>query len=314
VLVLGIGNSATDLAVEASRSAKRTLLAMRRSAWIIPKYLKGRPTDELASPAVTRLPLWMFRSIYKRTLRLASGHPTDFGMPEPDHKLGEAHPTISSDLLPRIGHGDIEVKPNVDSFAGGRTVRFLDGSTDEVDLVIWCTGYKITFPFFDPGLISAPDNEIPLYLRVVSPEHPGLYFIGLLQPLGAIMPLAEAQSEWIADVIEGRAELPGPEHMRRVIERDRKKMRKRYVASKRHTIQVDFFPYLRMLGRERARGRLRRLMRRDGGADVRGDERTRVAESPSAASTGSGEDTDGAGPARDDRPVREPAGRARERG
>ena len=78
---------------------------------------------------------------------------------------------------------------------GGRGVRFTDGSTEDIDLVIWCTGYKITFPFFDPDLISAPDNEIPLYLRVVAPEHPGLYFIGLLQPLGAIMPLAEAQDK-----------------------------------------------------------------------------------------------------------------------
>ena len=43
---------------------------------------------------------------------------------------------------------------------------------------------------------------------MVSPEHPGLYFIGLLQPLGAIMPIAEAQSEWIADVLEGKVGLP----------------------------------------------------------------------------------------------------------
>jgi dimethylaniline monooxygenase (N-oxide forming) len=254
VLVLGIGNSATDIVVESSRNAAKTFLAMRRGAWIIPKYLKGRPTDELATPLVTRLPLWAFRRAYLRTLRLASGHPTDFGLPEPDHKLGEAHPTISSDLLPRIGHGDITVKPNIERFEGGRTVRFADGSEEEIDLVIWCTGYKITFPFFDEGLISAPDNEIPLYLRVVSPAHPGLYFIGLLQPLGAIMPLAEAQSEWIADVLEGRIELPPAERMREEIRDDRERMAKRYVASKRHTIQVDFHPYLRRLRRERRTG------------------------------------------------------------
>jgi dimethylaniline monooxygenase (N-oxide forming) len=257
VLVLGIGNSATDIAVESSRYAAETFLAMRRGAWIIPKYMNGRPTDELATPLVTRLPLALFRGIYKRNLKLAAGHPTDFGLPEPDHKLGEAHPTISSDLLPRIGHGDVTVKPNIDRFAGGRTVRFADGSEEEIDLVVWCTGYKISFPFLDPELISAPDNEIPLYLRVVSPEHPGLYFIGLLQPLGAIMPLAEAQSEWIADVIEGKVELPPAEEMQAEIHRDRERMAKRYVASKRHTIQVDFHPYLRRLRRERRKRRRR---------------------------------------------------------
>ena len=256
VLVLGIGNSACDIAVEASHNADRTFLAMRRGAWVLPKYLKGRPTDELGNALTNRMPLPLVRFLYRRSLKLATGDPMDYGLPEPDHKLAEAHPTISSDLLPRIGHGDITVKPNIERFAGGRTIRFADGSEEEVDLAIWCTGYKITFPFFDPGLISAPDNEIPLYRRVVSPEHRGLFFIGLLQPLGAIMPLAEAQSEWIADVLEGKVGLPDREEMERTIARERERMAKRYVASKRHTIQVDFDPYMRALARERRNGGL----------------------------------------------------------
>jgi cation diffusion facilitator CzcD-associated flavoprotein CzcO len=256
VLVLGIGNSACDVAVEASRVADRTLLAMRRGAWVLPKYLKGRPTDELGNALTSRMPLPVIRMLYRRTLKLATGDPMDYGLPEPDHKLAEAHPTISSELLPRIGHGDIEVRPNIAEFPGGRTIRFADGTEEEVDLVIYCTGYKITFPFFDDGLISAPDNEIPLYRRVVSPDHPGLFFIGLLQPLGAIMPLAEAQSEWIADVLEGNVGLPDPDEMRRVIARERERMAKRYVTSKRHTIQVDFEPYMRAIRRERRNGGL----------------------------------------------------------
>ena len=96
-------------------------------------------------------------------------------------------------MLSRLGHGDIAVKPNIDRFAGGRTVRFADGSEEEIDLVVYCTGYKITFPFFDESLVSAADNRLQLYRRVVSVEHPGLYFIGFIQPLGPIMPLAEAQ-------------------------------------------------------------------------------------------------------------------------
>jgi cation diffusion facilitator CzcD-associated flavoprotein CzcO len=259
VLVLGIGNSATDLAVESSRVADATFLAMRRGAWIIPKYIKGRPTDELANDLVTRLPLAVQRAFYKRVLKTAAGYPTDYGLPEPDHKLAEAHPTISSDLLPRIGHGDVTVKPNIAEFVGGRTIRFEDGSTEEIDVVIYCTGYKITFPFFDHALLDAPDNRIPLYRRVVHPDLPGLYFIGLVQPLGAIMPLAEAQSEWVADLLEGRAQLPDRARMRRVIQREDARMAKRYVASKRHTIQVDFLPYMRTLRRERRRGPLARL-------------------------------------------------------
>jgi cation diffusion facilitator CzcD-associated flavoprotein CzcO len=259
VLVLGIGNSATDLAVESSRTADATFLAMRRGAWIIPKYVKGVPTDELASDLITRLPLPLLRTFYKRTLKTAVGHPTDFGLPEPDHKLAEAHPTISSDLLPRLGHGDITVKPNIAEFPGGRQVRFEDGSTEELDLIIYCTGYRITFPFFDAGQLDAPDNRIPLYRRVAHPDLPGLFFIGLIQPLGAIMPIAEAQSEWVADLIEGKVELPDQERMRRVIEREDRRMARRYVASKRHTIQVDFMPYMRTIRRERRRGPFARL-------------------------------------------------------
>jgi len=259
VMVLGIGNSATDLAVESSRNADATFLAMRRGAWIVPKYVGGRPTDELAPDLLSRLPLGVQRVLLGRTLLKATGTPMDYGLPKPDHKLAHAHPTVSSDLLPRLGHGDITVKPNIKRFAGGRTVEFTDGTREELDLIIYCTGYKITFPFFDASVIDATDNRVPLYRRVVHPRHDGLYFVGLLQPLGAIMPLAEAQSEWIADILERKTKLPSRERMWEVIRREDARMAKRYVASKRHTIQVDFLPYMRAIARERKGGALGRL-------------------------------------------------------
>jgi dimethylaniline monooxygenase (N-oxide forming) len=251
VLVLGIGNSATDIAVESSRIADTTFLAMRRGAYIMPKYLNGKPVDEAASKLLTMMPLPVQRFVLGRMLDLTAGDMTAYGLPKPDHKLLEAHPTVSAELLSRLGHGDIAVKPNVDRFSGGRTVHFVDGSEEEVDLVIYCTGYKISFPFFAEELISASENRLPLYRRVASVEHPGLYFIGLIQPLGAIMPLAEAQAEWVGDLLDGTGTLPPPQQMRAEISGAEEKMKKRYVASKRHTIQVDFQPYLREIRRER---------------------------------------------------------------
>lgn len=253
VLVLGIGNSATDIAVEASRIAEKTFLAMRRGAYVMPKYLNGKPTDEAASKLLTMMPLPVQRFVLGRMLGLTAGDMTAYGLPKPDHKLLEAHPTVSAELLSRLGHGDIAVKPNLDRFSGGRSVRFADGSEEEIDLVVYCTGYRISFPFFDPSLIAAEGNRLPLYRRVASVEHPGLYFIGLIQPLGAIMPLAEAQSEWVADLLSGRGTLPSPAAMQAEIAEAEKKLKKRYVASKRHTIQVDFQPYLREIKRERKR-------------------------------------------------------------
>ncbi|HEY3436020.1 MAG TPA: NAD(P)-binding domain-containing protein [Solirubrobacterales bacterium] len=253
VLVLGLGNSATDIAVESSRIADKTFLAVRRGAYVLPKYMNGKPIDEAVHPLASYLPLAVQRFFAMKGLEIAAGDMTTYGLPKPDHKLFEAHPTVSSELLPRLGHGDITVKPNIDRYTGGRAVRFVDGSEEEIDLVVYCTGYKITFPFFDPKVFAAPENRLPLYRRVVSVERPGLYFIGFIQPLGPIMPLAEAQCEWVADLLAGRSTLPPAGEMKREISREERKQAKRFVASKRHTVEVDFHPYLREIRRERKR-------------------------------------------------------------
>lgn len=257
VLVLGIGNSGVDIAVESSRIADKTFVSTRRGAWVIPKYLNGKPIDEIANSLTGLAPIPVMRTVMMRSLKVAVGSPTDYGLPKPDHKLLEAHPTVSSEFLPRLGHGDITAKPNIQAFTGGKTVRFVDGTEEEIDLVIYCTGYKISFPFFDPEVLSAPDNRLLLYRRVVSVERPGIYFIGFIQPLGPIMPIAEAQSEWVADLISGRATLPPATEMREQISEEEAKQAKRFVASKRHTVEVDFHPYLREIRRERKKAAAR---------------------------------------------------------
>jgi hypothetical protein len=170
-------------------------------------------------------------------------------LPEPDHRLGEAHPTISADFLNRIAHGDMTWKPNI-SALDGDSVRFEDGSTEEIDMIVWCTGYKVTFPFLDEDFISARDNDLPLFRRVFKPGVDNIAFIGLLQPLGAIMPLAEAQGRWLAAYLRGEYQLPSRAAMEADMRRERETMFKRYVASKRHTMQVDFDNYLYALGKE----------------------------------------------------------------
>jgi cation diffusion facilitator CzcD-associated flavoprotein CzcO len=250
VLVVGIGNSAMDIAVESSFVARRTFISSRRGAYILPKYLFGRPLDQIGVNALTpMLPFAFRRAILMAMYRVGVGRVTDYGLPEPDHKIGEAHPTISADFLNRIAHGEMTWKPNVASLDGDR-VRFEDGSTEPVDVIVWCTGYKVTFPFFDEDFISAPDNDLPLYRRVFKPGIDNLAFIALLQPLGATMPLAEAQGRWIAAYLRGEYRLPSEAEMVADIERERAKMFKRYVASKRHTMQVDFDNYLYALGKE----------------------------------------------------------------
>ncbi len=256
VLVLGIGNSATDIAVESSRTAAKTYLAMRRGAHIVPKYVFGVPTDHLTDSPLARGPLVLQQLAMTAMLRLTQGRITDYGLPKPDHAVLHAHPTVSDDLLTRLGHGDIAVLPNIDRFEGSK-VFFTDGSAHEVDVVIYCTGHQVTFPFLDDRVVRARDNHIDLYRRVVDPEHPGLFFIGLVQPIGAIMPLAEIQSAWVADLVTGRGALPSYDEMRVQIRRYDEALRRRYVASKRHTIQVDFHKYYAEIEREREAARAR---------------------------------------------------------
>ncbi len=256
VLVLGIGNSACDIAVESSRVAASTDLAMRRGAHILPKYLFGKPTDHLTDSPLARGPLKLQQLSMAALLRLSQGKVTDYGLPEPDHAVLHAHPTVSQDLLTRLGHGDISVRPNIDRFEGSK-VFFTDGSSGEYDVVVYCTGYKVSFPFFTDEVVRAEDNHVDLYRRVVHPDHPGLYFIGLIQPLGAIMPLAEVQAEWVGDLVTGAGGLPPVAEMRHQIAAYDERLRKRYVASKRHTIEVDFHSYRAEIVKERKRSRRR---------------------------------------------------------
>jgi dimethylaniline monooxygenase (N-oxide forming) len=257
VVVLGMGNSAMDIAVEASFSAERVFLAARRGAYVLPKYAFGRPLDTLTTPP--NVPFRVRQKMLQTLVRVAVGDMQRYGLPKPDHALLEAHPTVSDDILSRIAHGEIAPKPNLARLTR-RTVVFTDGSEEAADVVVYCTGYKVSFPFFDPGFISAPDNDLPLFRRVFHPDVDGLYFIALLQPLGATMPIAEAQSEWVCDHLTGRYELPSRAEMVADMERERAAMRRRYVASKRHTMQVDYDDYLFALRRERRRG-VRRIAR-----------------------------------------------------
>jgi dimethylaniline monooxygenase (N-oxide forming) len=258
VIVVGMGNSAMDIAVESSEVAKATFLSARRGVHVIPKYRFGRPLDQFFTSA--HMPFAVRQKMGELIHRLAVGDMERYGLPKPDHRLGEAHPTVSGRILDRLSHGAVKPKPNIQELLGDR-VRFTDGSIEEADVIVYATGYKVTFPFFDQKLLTAKDNDLPLFLRVFHPTLTGIAFVGLLQPLGAIMPLAEAQGKWIAKLLTGRYVLPSESEMRRHMEDERRRMFARYVPSKRHTMQVDYDDYLLELDREIKRGekRARRL-------------------------------------------------------
>jgi dimethylaniline monooxygenase (N-oxide forming) len=259
VVVVGMGNSAMDIAVDASYHALSTTLVARRGVHVVPKYILGRPLDAGVRPSRVPFP-WLLRGM-QVVNRLTVGPMERYGLPRPDHRLGQAHPTVSTRILDRLAHGAIAVKPEISELAGDR-VRYADGSEEEADLIVYCTGYKISFPFLDEHIVSAPENRLVLYKRVFSPAHPGLYFVGFVQPWGAIMPIAEMQSRLVAEHLLGEYALPSNAQMQRDMQAMLRRQERRYRASKRHTIQVDSSNYMVELDDERRAG-LARARARD---------------------------------------------------
>ena len=246
VLIVGIGNSAVDIACELTIVAKKVVISTRSGAYIIPKYLFGIPTDHISKPPLAYAPLALQRFALQTALQINVGKQQNYGVPVPDRPLLSEHPTISQDLLNKVGHGKIKIKPNIKKL-NGKSVLFEDGSEESFDVLIYCTGYQMTFPFFDKDFLDPKDNDVQLYHKVVHPEHKNLFFLGLIQPLGAIMPLSEVQAKWVASILTGKSKLPSEEKMRKTISEDRNEMRKRYKNSARHTVQVDFYPYKRLI-------------------------------------------------------------------
>ncbi len=253
VIVVGMGNSAMDIASELSQKplAKVLYLSARRGVYIFPKYFNGQPADK--NPAPAWLPGPVKRWLAARILEKAVGKMEDYGLPKPDHKPLEAHPSVSGEILTRLGCGDIIPKPNIAEILP-RQVRFEDGSVVDADAIIYATGYNIRFPFLDEDSVALRDNHIKLFKRIIRPDIPNLFFMGLAQPLPTLVNFAEQQARWIGAYISGAYHLPTQQEMTEIIEKDEAHFLGHFYKSARHTMQLDFDEYVRDLKKEWDKG------------------------------------------------------------
>jgi hypothetical protein len=180
-----------------------------------------------------------------KLLGFVQGRYRDIGLPENTEPVLSHHPTVNSELLDVIRHGRIVPRPGIARF-DGHSVHFTDGSSDDYDVVVACTGFKISFPFFPAGFLDLEHAEqVPLYKKMMHAEHQSLYFIGLFQPLGCIWPLADYQAKLACADIHGRYQRP--RDLPAAIAHEIAHPHYQWEAAPRHSTEVDYHMFRREL-------------------------------------------------------------------
>ena len=256
VLVVGMGNSAMDIAVESSTVAERTFLSVRRGSRIVPKYVFGKPADQVTSPAMARVNWRLRQPLTHLLLRVAVGRPETYGLPAPSTGFLRDHPTISDAVLSRLTHGEIAPKPGLKSLDGD-SVTFTDGSSERIDTIVWCTGYHVTVPYLPDHVLGSEPGELALYKRIFPHDRDDLFFIGLVQTTGSAIPVVERQSRLLADHLTGTYALPGRRRRQIDTRRRRRAAARRYGEGKRPHLRVEFDGFMDELDRELRAGRRR---------------------------------------------------------
>jgi hypothetical protein len=262
VLVVGAGNSGCDIAVEAAQHADAAFHSLRRGYHFLPKFLFGRPIDVCGERLhKMHLPLWLRRWTTGVFVWAAQGRPQRYGLAAPDHKLFETHPIVNSQLLYWAGHGDLRFKGDVERLDGDG-VRFVDGSRETVDVVIYATGYKLSFPFLDREHLAWRDQRPGLFLNAFHPHCDDLFVVGMIQPDSGIWGLADLQAQLMARYILSldndpdragwfrKLKATGASDLTHGIH---------YLDTPRHAIEVEHYQY---------RKQLERLIKRFGNAGV----------------------------------------------
>lgn len=251
VVVVGAGNSACDIVVDATSVAHAVYQSMRRGTYFVPKFLLGRPTDGIVN-FCEKLPMprGLRNVVYTIWHRLMVGSNARYGLPEPEHRIMDTHPTMNTVLPQLAAHGRIGVKPEITELKG-RKVCFADGTEVEADLLVYATGYEIALPLIDNGLVFDADGHLRLFANVFHPELDDFFALGLIQANGSIWRLADDQSKLVASFLiaanEGHEraawfralKAQGHDHASQTS----------YVRSERHRLEANYYAYRRQARR-----------------------------------------------------------------
>ena len=245
VLVVGGGNSGCDIASDAAVYAERALISLRRGYHFLPKHIFGKPTD-LFFRSGPQPRARIAQPILSMILRVVVGDLTRYGLQAPDHKPLESHPIVNSQLLHHLSHGNVTPKVDVAEFAG-RQVRFVDGTTEEVDLVLFATGYRHELPCLSDAL-GTNGGKPPLWGQMFLPERPTLFVAGFFESDSGAYPLHCRQAALFArlansprarSALVARMRTPVPDLTGGI----------RHVDSPRHGIHVNAEAFMQFIDR-----------------------------------------------------------------
>ncbi|NXC95784.1 FMO4 monooxygenase, partial [Certhia familiaris] len=247
VLVIGIGNTGGDLSVELSRVAAKVFLSTRSNTWVISRISKhGFPFDMVSTTRFNQLVEWLLPSALWRRIRFRKFNSwfnhTNYGLAS--SKSSKFNMIINEELPFCLLSGAVVLKPNVKEFTESSAV-FEDGTTEEnIDVVLFATGYNFSFPFLEDSVGSTIDNNRSLYRCIFPPqlEKPTLAIVGLIQLTGSIMVGSEMQARWVTRVFAGWNKLPPPSRMMAEVLKMKPPVKRN--PSERENLKLSFISYM----------------------------------------------------------------------
>ncbi len=254
ICVVGVGNSACDMATDVCSTAEDCVLVARSGVLILPKLFCGIPFTEITRKIQrTWVPTWLRRKLTAWLTYLVHGSMTKLGFKPLDQR---AHVTSNGTIVTDITYNRIKVKQGIKRI-DGQTIYFEDGTSGEFDVLLAATGYLIDLPFISREIVPLEDNRLELFKRMVPPNWPGLYLMGFFNTDTALNMVYEHQARWVRDIELGQAKLPPVADMEADIAAKRRWVKAHYKASPRHTIEEEHVPYIREL--EKSIRQMRRL-------------------------------------------------------
>lgn len=258
VLVVGAGQSAMDILAESAVNANQTFHSTRRGFICIPKYFLGHPTEILIQkelPFITALPLKKFLKFFlmlvSALLKLQGASPQRCNLPKLDFSKGVVIPNIDHHVYRYYIQGDIKHKTNIKELKENK-VLFDDDSEEYIDMIVYATGYSISFPFIEKKLINwREDSSHPhLYLHIFHPRDDNIFVIGMVHPLGSHWHVFDYQSQLITAYLRAKRRDTGRakkfEETEKAMQMDLCNGLKVY-NSQNHPLVIDKLQYIRIL-------------------------------------------------------------------